>query len=335
MLTSLKTFIAEICISTMKALVFEQAGNAADVIQLKHLAYPKPASGQLLIRVKACPVHPADLLFIAGKYRYQPVLPQIAGLEGAGYVEEAGHDSIIPKGSLVAFSKIGAWAQYVVVDEQDVVLLPDTFPLAKAAQLLLNSYTAYGLIQEAQVKSGDWLLLTAGHSTVSRIVIQLAAEKGICVIATVRDEAQKQELLALKAEEVIVPEPGKLKQVIDEITKGKGIKAALDAVGGELATEIISSLSPGGHLIVYGLLDPQPAAYLNAEVVFKNLVIKGFGVRGYVAGLSLEEKTHMISHLVHSIGRAEFQLSPSATYTVDEFAQAFAYDKGGKVLLAF
>jgi len=319
----------------MKALVFEQAGNAADVIQLKHLAYPKPASGQLLIRVKASPIHPADLLFIEGKYRYQPVLPQIAGLEGAGYVEEAGHDSIIPKGSLVAFSKIGAWAQYVIVDEQDVVLLPDTFPIEKAAQLLLNSYTAYGLIQEAKVKSGDWLLLTAGHSTVSRIVIQLAAEKGICVIATVRHEEQKKELLALKAEQVIVPERGTLKQTINELTKGKGIKAALDAVGGELATEVISSLSPGGRLITYGLLDPEPTSYLNAEVVFKNLVIKGFGVRGYVAGLSHEEKTHMISHLVHSIGRAEFQLAASATYTVDQFELAFAHNKSGKVLFEF
>ncbi|MFC0518134.1 zinc-dependent alcohol dehydrogenase family protein [Mucilaginibacter angelicae] len=319
----------------MKALVFEQAGNAADVIQLKHLAYPKPGPGQLLIRVKASPIHPADLLFIDGKYRYQPVLPQIAGLEGAGYVEEAGHDSIIPKGSLVAFSKIGAWAQYVVVDEQDVVLLPDAFPIEKAAQLLLNPYTAYGLIQEAKVKSGDWLLLTAGHSTVSRIVIQLAAEKGICVIATVRHEEQKKELLALKAEQVIVPEPGKLNQTINELTKGKGIKAALDAVGGPLATEVISSLSPGGRLIVYGLLDPEPASYFNAGVVFKNLVIKGFGVRGYVAGLSLEEKTQMISHLVHSIGRAEFQLAPSATYTADQFEQAFAYNKGGKILFEF
>lgn len=319
----------------MKALVFEQAGNAADVIQLKHLAYPKPARGQLLVRVRASPIHPADLLFINGKYRYQPALPQIAGLEGAGYVEEAGHDSIIPKGSLVAFSKIGAWAQYVVIDEQDVVLLPDTFPLQKAAQLTLNPYTAYGLIQEAKVKSGDWLLLTAGHSTVSRIVIQLAAEKGICVIATVRHEEQKQELLALKAEQVIAPKPGELKQTIDELTKGKGIKAALDAVGGPLATEIISSLSPGGRLIAYGLLDPKPTSYLNAEVVFKNLMIKGFGVRGYVESLSHEERTHMISHLVHSIGRAEFKLSPAATYAVDDFAQALAYDKGGKVLLEF
>lgn len=319
----------------MKALVFEQAGNAANVIQLKHLAYPRPAPGQLLIRVKASPIHPADFLFIGGKYRYQPKFPQIAGLEGAGYVEEAGHDSIIPKGSRVAFSKLGAWAQYVIVDEQDVVLLPDAFPLEKAAQLTLNPYTAYGLLQEAKVKSGDWLLLTAGHSTVSRIIIQLAAEKGICVMATVRHEEQKKELLALKAEQVIVPEPGNLKQTINELTKGKGIKAALDAVGGPLATEIISSLSPGGRLIAYGLLNPEPTSYLNAEVVFKNLMVKGFGVRGYVEALSHEEKTQMISHLVHSIGRAEFKLSPAATYTVDEFAQAFAYEHGGKVLLEF
>ncbi|AYL97734.1 zinc-binding dehydrogenase [Mucilaginibacter celer] len=319
----------------MKALVFEQAGNAADVIQVKYLAFPKPGPGQLLIRVKASPIHPADLLFVAGKYRYQPVFPQVAGLEGAGYVEDAGHDSIVTKGSFVAFSKIGAWAEYVVVDEQDVVVLPDEFPLEKAAQLLLNSYTAYGLIQEAKVKSGDWLLLTAGNSTVSRIVIQLAAEKGICVIAAVRDEKQKDELLALKAEAVIAPPPGTLKSTIDTITKGRGLTAAIDAVGGSLASEVITALAPAGHLMVYGMLEQQATAYFNAEVVLKNLVIKGFGVRGYVAGLSHEEKTQMISHLVHSIGRTEFQLAASAVYKPEEFAEAFACNIGGKVLFGF
>lgn len=319
----------------MKALVFEQAGNAADVIKLKYLAFPKPAPGQLLIRVKASPIHPADHLFIQGKYRYQPAFPQIAGLEGAGYVEEAGHDSIIPKGSFVAFSKIGAWAEYVIVDEQDVVLLPDGFPLEKAAQLLLNSYTAYGLIQEAKVKSGDWLLLTAGNSTVSRIIIQLAAEKGICVIATVRHESQKEELLALKAEQVIVSEPGKLKQQIDTITKGRGLTAALDAVGGSLAAEVISSLAPHGHLIVYGMLASDPVSYANAEVVLKNLAIKGFGVRGYVERLSHEERSQMISHLVHSIGRPEFKLAASAIYRPDDFAEAFNNKIAGKMLFGF
>jgi NADPH:quinone reductase-like Zn-dependent oxidoreductase len=319
----------------MKALVFEQAGNAAEVIQLKYLAFPKPGPGQLLIRVKASPIHPADHLFIQGKYRYQPTFPQIGGLEGAGYVEEAGHDSIIPKGSFVAFSKIGSWAEYVVVDEQDVVLLPDEFPLQKAAQLLLNSYTAYGLIREAKVKSGDWLLLTASNSTVSRIVIQLAVEKGICVIATVRHEKQKDELLALKAEQVIVPEPGKLKQTIDTITKGRGLTAAVDAVGGTLAAEVISSLAPGGSLIVYGMLSPDAVNYCNAEVVLKNLMIKGFGVRGYVEKLSHEEKSQMISHLVHSIGRPEFKLAASAIYRPDDFAEAFGNNEGGKVLFGF
>ena len=319
----------------MKALVFEHAGNAADVIQVKYLAFPKPAPGQLLIRVKASPIHPADRLFIAGKYRYQPIFPQIGGLEGAGYVEEAGHDSIIPKGSFVAFSKIGSWAEYVVVDEQDVVLLPDEFPLEKAAQLLLNSYTAYGLIQEAKVRSGDWLLLTAGNSTVSRIVIQLAAEKGICVIATVRDEKQKDELLALKAEAVISPQPGTLKATIDTITKGRGLTAAVDAVGGPLATGVINALAPGGHLIVYGMLASEPATYFNAEVVLKNLVIKGFGERGYVEKLSHEDRSQMISHLVHSIGRPEFKLSASAIYRPDDFAEAFNNKSTGKMLFGF
>ncbi len=301
----------------------------------KEIEIPAPGEGQLLIKVKASPIHPADYLFIAGKYRYQPVFPQIAGLEGAGLVEQAGNNTQIQPGTLVAFSRLGSWAEFIVVDEKDVVALPDGFDIDKAAQMLLNPFTAWGLLKEANIVSGDWLLLTSGNSTVSRLVIQLAAQMGIHTIAVVRDYAQKDQLLELKADAVILPETGKLKGTINNITGGKGIKGALDAVGGPFTTEIIDALSVGSHLIVYGLLSPEPSSYFNAQVVFKNLVIKGFGIRGFIASLTPAEKEQMTSHLISSIGRDDFKLPAELTFTPQDFKDALTYTGTGKVLFKF
>jgi len=318
----------------MKALIFEQTGNAADVLQLKDIAVPAPGPGQLLIKVAACPVHPADFLFTQGKYRYQPQFPQIAGLEGAGYVEAVGDGTYVPAGSLVSFFRIGAWAEYVVVDETEVVVLPKEFPMEKAAQFQLNPYTAWGLLLESNVKASDWLLLTAGNSTVSKILIQLAVNRGIHTIATVRNNFQIEALKQLGADAAIVPEPGKLNEQIMQITGAKGIQAAVDVVGGALGTEIIGALTAQGHLIVYGLLDPNPVQYMNAQVVFKNLLIKGFGVRSFLAGLDDERKQQMINGLINVMGSDSFQLS-AVNYQPEQFKQAFGDSSSNKVLFNF
>jgi NADPH2:quinone reductase len=319
----------------MKALIFEEAGKAETALKLKNIEQPTPGEGQLLIKVKSSPIHPADYIFIAGKYRYQPVFPQIAGLEGAGFVELAGSNTQTSAGTLVSFSRLGSWAEFVVVDEKDVIVLTDGFDIDKAAQMQLNPYTAWGLLKEANVTPGDWLLLTSGNSTVSRLIIQLAAQIGVNTIAVIRDQSQTQQLLDIKAGAVIVPETGKLKEQINAITGSKGIKAALDAVGGPFTTEIIDALAPGSHLVVYGLLSPDPVSYFNAQVVFKNLIIKGFGVRGFVANLKSEEKEQMTKQLVNSISRPDFQLPAQITFALSDFKDALTYKGTGKVLFKF
>ena len=71
---------------TMQAIVFDRAGEPGDVLRLVERAVPEPVGDQVLVKVAARPIHPADLAFIRGQYRVRPQFPQSAGLEGAGVV---------------------------------------------------------------------------------------------------------------------------------------------------------------------------------------------------------------------------------------------------------
>lgn len=321
----------------MKALIFNETGSPADVLSFEETAKPVPAPDEVLIKVIANPINPSDYFFIQGTYRFKPAFPQVAGLEGAGTIESAGSEVPLPLGALVAFSGLGAWAEYVVVKADAVILLPADFPITKAAQFYLNPFTAWGLLDEAKVSAGDWLLLTAAGSAVSKIIIQLARLRNIRVIGTVRNPDQTEELKEMGAEEVLTP-GDELTDRLTDITSGRGIDAALDAVGGQTGTHILQSLKPDGRLIIYGLFSKEPVQFHNSLFIYKNLNVKGFGIRGYLQQQNRAEREAMITTLINAIGNPSFQLPATKTFGLPEFKAALKEDseKGrkGKVIFS-
>lgn len=314
----------------MKALIFNQTGNPVEVLSLEEIAKPAPAPDEVLIKVLASPINPSDSFFIQGTYRLKPEFPQIAGLEGAGRIEAAGHNVHLSEGTLVAFTFKGTWAEYVTVPADSVILLPKNFPVEKAAQFYLNPTTAWGLLDEAKVEAGDWLLLTAANASVSRIVIQLARLRNIKVIGIIRDLKQAEELKNMGAEEVLKQDDN-LSDRVNEITSGKGIDAALDAVGGKTGTQVLKSLKAKGRLIIYGLLSKDPVQFHNSLVIYKNLEIKGFGIRGYLQSQSPQQRTEMIKLLIEAIKNPSFQLPVESTFHLNQFKEALeAGAKGGR-----
>src|SRR5258706_5235247 len=184
----------------MKTLSFNRTGDAKDVLTLIEKEIPVPGDNDVLIKVLVSPIHPADLMFIEGNNPYKRDFPQTAGIEGAGIIQASGKSIPDMEGKLVAFDAWGAWAEYIVVPAASIIILPDEFPVDKAAQFFLNPFTAWGLSETSNLKSGEWMLLSAANSTVSRIAIQLAKLRGIQVIAAVRDLKQADELKALGAD---------------------------------------------------------------------------------------------------------------------------------------
>lgn len=194
--------------SKMKALVFEKPGLLKEVLKLaEEVPFPVIKPTQVLVAVKASPVNPADHLFTQGKYRRRPIYPQIAGLEGSGIIVGCGKSVIHFKaGDHVAFRGVGTWAEQVAIEEQELIKIDRELPFEISCQIALNGITAQGLLTEAGLKAGDFLLLNAASASLSGLILQLAAAKGIRTIALVKNLKNEQELRALGVENVLLQE---------------------------------------------------------------------------------------------------------------------------------
>ncbi|MBS1771253.1 MAG: zinc-dependent alcohol dehydrogenase family protein [Bacteroidetes bacterium] len=321
----------------MKAVVFEHAGVPCDVLRMTEVGVPEPGEEEVRVKMLASPINPADLLFINGVYRIKPQLPQIAGLEGVGIIDKVQDGSLFNKNALVAFRHKGLWAEYAIVPENKLIPLPNNFPLEKGCQLSLNPITAYALLDEADLTQDDWLLINAGNSAVSKIIMQLARLRGISTIVVTRDEKEAEGLDIIGATKILTSQSGDLAERILEITGHKGVACVLDAVGDQLLSELLTVMAPFGKVISYGLLGKGNVSYHNATVIFKNLTITGFGIDAWLSKKG-DDVSNIYSSLVEAIAKPEFQMPVAAVFPMADFCKAFEYQKSnantGKVLIS-
>jgi len=319
----------------MKAIYFEQTGNAQSVLSIKEVDKPAPKANQVIIKLLGSPINPADFLFIAGSYRFKPEFPQIAGLEGAGIIDSVGDGVDLTVGSLVSFFSKNAWAEYVAVPKEELFVLPPEFPVDKAIQFALNPITAWGLLEQANLQTGDWLVLTAGNSAVSHLIAKIAKQRNINVIATVRNSKYKAALNAIGATAINVTDEN-LTVRIQQLTNCKGVATVLDAAGGNTGTELLQCLQLNGKFIIYGKLDPAPIQFHNSTIQYKNLSITAFGIRAYLAGKSDKQKAEIVQSLIRIIGDPDFKMAVAATYKLEEYNKAIQTvlenTKEGKVI---
>ncbi len=324
----------------MYKIQFEKAGEPSEVLSAKEVEIPKPAAGEVLVRVKACPINPSDTMFVRGLYGLKPEFPNASvGFEGAGEIAELGQGTSIALGTKVMFSNRGTWAEYVVVSERAVVPVPAHWDFEIACQSFVNPFTAWALLYEANLQEGDWLLLTAGGSTFAQLVIQLAQSRGIKTIATLRRDDQVAQLKALGVTATINTEEQKIHQAVHELTEGKGVKACFEAVGGETGTQALKALAEGGQMWVYGLLSLQNPVLDSSLMIFKSLKVHGFWLTHWMAQSSSEAKKEMRHDLFELLGSEALKVEVEARYSPAEIKEAVMHaerrGRKGKVLIKF
>lgn len=318
----------------MKAIVFDAPGKPEDVLRVREVDVPQPASGEVLVRITARPIQPSDLMFIAGRYRIQPVLSQVAGLEGSGSVVAVGAGVTLALGTRVAFRFPGSWAEYACVPASIVYIVPDGIADEDAAQFPLNPITAWGLLDEAGVAAGDWLAVNAATSAVARLVAGLAARRKVHVIAIVRAAPASASSLP---ETTIVIDSTDLSARVLSATGGVPVAALLDAVGGTAVTRVLPALKRGGPIVSYGMLGSEPAQMFNADMIYRNLRWQGFGVDHWLAQAGAHQRAQMVQALWRALAEGAITLPVKARYALERAIEAIdtlRTDPGaGKVLL--
>src|SRR5438034_4964081 len=110
---------------TINAAVYETHGNPAEVLHVESQRWPTPGAGEVIVKMRAAPVNPADLNQIEGKYPVRAQLPATPGFEGAGIIADVDRDvTNVAAGALVILPhNIGTWRDAVAVKADELVVV--------------------------------------------------------------------------------------------------------------------------------------------------------------------------------------------------------------------
>lgn len=266
----------------MRALEVSALSAAYEGVGLVERPLPEPQSGEVRVRVKAAALNFPDLLMTRGEYQLKPPIPFISGMEFSGIIDALGPDVAGWKigDSVIGGNRYGAMAEYCVAPAAALRHKPEGLGWAEAASYPVAYLTAYVALNRcAQAQPGEWLLVHGAAGGVGLAAVDFAQSMGMKVIASA-SSAEKRDALAklYQPEAVISPEPG-FRDIVKQITGGRGADVIYDPVGGDVFDESTRCIAFGGRLLVIGFTSGRIP-----EISVNMPLIKGFSVVGVRAG---------------------------------------------------
>jgi NADPH2:quinone reductase len=264
----------------MKAWLASAQGEPRDVLALADVDRPRPASHQMLVRVRAAALNFPDVLLCRGQYQVHPPLPFTPGVELCGEVVEVGDavtgfavgDRVIGNPALPH----GALAEYALMDQSEAQPAPEALDDAEAASLHIAYQTGYlSLHRRAHLQPGETLLVHAAAGGVGSAAVQLGKAAGARVIAVVGGAEKADVATKLGADIVIDRRTQDFIAIVKEATGGRGADVVYDPVGGEAYTGSARCVAFEGRILVIGFAGGTiPAPPLNHALI-KNYSIVG------------------------------------------------------------
>ena len=326
---------------TINAAVYETHGNPADVLQVESRPWPTPAPGEVIVKMRAAPINPADLNQIEGKYPVRAELPATPGFEGAGIVVDVGTDvKGLTSGALVILPhNVGTWRDAVAVKADELVVVPADIKPVHAAMLKINPMTAWRLLHDyVELGRGDWLIQNAANSAAGRAVIQIARELGYKTVNVVRRSELVGELRA-EGGDIVLVDSENLRREVEDAIGGPPIRLGLNAVGGESALHLANCLAPGSTLVTYGAMSLQPLKIPNGLLIFKDLRFRGVWINKWYDNATPAQRMEAFQHLFEMAKRGLLQTKVEQTYPLSEAKTAVAHaargQRSGKIIFQF
>ncbi|MDT0341475.1 NADP-dependent oxidoreductase [Streptomyces litchfieldiae] len=234
---------------TMRA-VSQDAAGGPDVLKAVETARPEPGRGEILVRVHAAGVNPVDWkLRNRGEFADGTPLPFTLGFDVSGVVEETGDGVTLFRPGDEVFGmprfphRAGAYAEYVAAPARHFAHRPRGLTHIQAGALPLASLTAWqALVDTANVRPGQRVLIHAAAGGVGHLAVQIAKARGAHVIGTA--SAGKHDLLrSLGADELVDY------RAQDFAAAVRDVDVVVDAVGGANWSRSLRTLRPGGTLV--------------------------------------------------------------------------------------
>ncbi|HDS1787230.1 zinc-dependent alcohol dehydrogenase family protein [Pseudomonas putida] len=239
---------------TMLAAIAESAQTP---LVVRHIARPVPGKGQVLVRIHAAGVNPLDtkIAIGAGAHARQE-LPAVLGLDLAGTVVELGEavagftpgQEVFGMAGGIAGAQ-GTLAEYIAVDARLIASKPHALGMREAAALPLVFITAWeGLVDHANVRSGQRVLIHGGAGGVGQVAVQLAKARGAEVYAT--GSAGNLDFIRALGATAIDYQTQRVEAYVEQFTAGEGFDIVYDTVGGSTLDASFKAVKPyTGHVL--------------------------------------------------------------------------------------
>jgi len=209
-----------------------------------------PGPGEVAIRTAAIALNFADLFARAGIYPNTPRPPFVPGMEISGVVEAVGRGvtDLSPGQSVAAVPIFGGYAERVVCRESNVFPIPDAADLVEAAAMPVAFLTARYAIDQAQVRTGETVVVTAAAGGVGTALLQLLSLRSAKTVALVGSERKFALCRELGADRVgLYAAAGRRDALGDDRPD-----VVIDAIGGATFRSLWRRLARGGRYVLYG-----------------------------------------------------------------------------------
>ncbi len=229
--------------------------EGVDALQWRELPTPEPKPGEVRIAIKAASLNFPDLLIVQGKYQVKPPLPFVPGAEYAGTVDAVGEGvtHLAVGAPVAAIAGTGGFGTHACVNAAQVMPLPPGFALEDGAAFAFTYGTSYhALVDRAQLKAGETVLVLGAAGGVGTAALQIAKAAGARVIAAASTDEKCALCTRLGADATLNYSTQDVRETLKSLTGGKGPDVVYDPVGGALAEPVFRSIAWRGRYLVVG-----------------------------------------------------------------------------------
>ncbi|MET4158464.1 NADP-dependent oxidoreductase [Agromyces sp. PvR057] len=301
----------------MRAIQFTGYGPAT-VLESVELPRPEAAPREVLVRVAGTTFNAVDATIRAG-YLAQvfPVeLPHVPGIDVSGTVVAVGEGvtaDLIGQ-DIIAFlpmSGPGASAEFATVPAELIAPAPTSVPLADAAALTSSGLTAWqAVVEQADVRPGQRVLVNGAGGGVGGFAVQLAASAGATVIATAGPRSR--EVVAAQGASLVVDYT--TTSIVDAVTEPVDVVVNLVRTSPEETAALVSLLKPGGVFV---------------STTTPGIVPPGSEVR--TASVFVRSDAAQLANLARMVDAGDLQVDVSARYPLDDLATVHALGEAGRL----
>jgi NADPH2:quinone reductase len=320
----------------MKAIQVKQPGGP-EAMELRDLPMPEPKANEAVVKLAASGVNFIDVYHREGRYKVP--LPFTLGQEGAGTVTAVGSDvKSVKKGDRVAWTGLmGGYAEYAAVAADRLVTIPAGVTDQQAAAVMLQGMTAHYLSHDTYpLKRGETALIHAAAGGVGLLLVQMARQIGVRVLATVSTEEKAKLAREAGADEIIFYTKTDFEAETKRLTDGKGVHVVYDSVGKTTFEKGLNILRPRGMMVLFGGSSGAVPPFDPIVLTQKgSLFLTRPSLGNYIA--TREELVARSSAIFGMMGSGKLKLRIEHTYPLADTQQAHRDLEGrkttGKLLL--